>query len=154
LGAYLTYILEFRSAIDGYCARTLAANPRREVLDALDAELARQRDLLKAANWNAWPDVNIEFHCILARSVRNPVIESAVVELGSHTVRLGFFMREEPGWVRNNVAAHTAIVEAVRRGDPDAAQRLACEHLRVTGELIHGKFAGPPTEPLERPHVA
>ncbi|MFM0045613.1 MULTISPECIES: GntR family transcriptional regulator [Paraburkholderia] len=141
--AYLTYILEFRAAIDGYCARTLASNPRRKVLEKLDAELARQRDLIAAGNWESWPDANMDFHSVLARSVGNPLMESAIAELGSHMMRLGFLIHGQHDQIRENFAAHTAIVDAIRKGDPATAQALACEHLQSTEELIKRHFGKP-----------
>jgi DNA-binding GntR family transcriptional regulator len=138
--AYLTHILEFRAAIDGYCARTLASTPRRKVLEQLDAELARQRDLIAAENWESWPDANMDFHSVLARNVGNPLMESAIAELGSHMMRLGFMIHGQHDQIRENFAAHTAIVDAIRKGDPATAQALACEHLQITGELIQRHF--------------
>lgn len=148
--SYLSHILEFRAAIDGYCVRTLAMNPRKDVLDKLEAELAQQREIVATGNWKAWPAANMEFHSILARSVGNPLMERALSELGSHTMRLGFLLNQEHEWIRQNVVAHTAIVNAIRKGDSAKAQVLACEHLQVTEELMKKQFASDDNAPLTK----
>jgi DNA-binding GntR family transcriptional regulator len=138
--AHLAQILEFRAAIEGYCAHTLALDPRPEVLTELDAELRRQREIIGEGDRLRWVQANMNFHQTLVRSLGNRLMDDMMIGLGSHTMRIGYRMIQRSERMQESLMEHTAIVEAIRKRSPTEAQSLASKHLYVTEVLMRQMF--------------
>lgn len=144
---HLGHVFQFRAAIETHCATALASHPRKEVLAALDATLARAEDLIAAGDHAGWVEANIEFHTILVRSAGNPLLDQAFANLASHAMRLSHRMETQKARMRESLAAQRAIVETIRRRDPERARRLAAEHLSVSALMMNQMFSEPAGEP-------
>lgn len=138
---HLAQVLQFRAAIEGCGASRMAANPDPKRLARLDAELRRQRALIKKGDRLSWVDANADFHAILAESSENRLMIEAFGPLASHTKRLGYRMNNRTQRMRESLDEHSAIVDAIRRGDVDRARTMAEEHLYVTTVLMKQLFA-------------
>jgi DNA-binding GntR family transcriptional regulator len=65
----------------------------------------------------------------------------ALASLASHTMRVGYRMNYRRQRMKESVDEHSAVVEAIRRRDPERARALAAEHLYVTTVLMKQMFA-------------
>ena len=137
---HLAQVLQFRAAIEGCGASRMAANPNPKRLARLDAELRRQRSLLKKGDRLSWVDANADFHAILAESSENRLMTEAFDQLASHTKRLGYRMNYRTQRMKESLDEHSAIVDAIRRGDADRARTMAEEHLYITTVLMKQMF--------------
>jgi DNA-binding GntR family transcriptional regulator len=138
---HLAHVLQFRAAIEGCGASRMAASPDRQRLARLDAELKRQRAIIKKGERLTWIEANADFHGILAESSDNRLMIDAFGPLASHTKRLGYRMNHRTQRMRESLDEHSAIVDAIRRGDVDRARTMAEDHLYVTTVLMKQMFA-------------
>jgi len=134
-------VFQCRAAIESYCAFIVAARPRKDVLAALDVVLSRQEDIIDADDHLRWVEANMEFHTILVRSAGNALMDQTLASLASHSMRIGYRMIARKQRMRESLAEHRAIFEAIRRRDQDRARALAAEHLYVGMLLINQMFS-------------
>jgi DNA-binding GntR family transcriptional regulator len=135
-GEHLAYVLQFRAAIEGCGASRMAASRDPKGIARLDGELKRQRAIIKAGDRLVWVEANMDFHMVLAESSENVLMMEAFVPLASHTKRLGYRMNHRAQRMRESLDEHSAIVDAIRRGDVDRARTMAEEHLYITTVLM------------------
>ena len=137
---HLASVLQFRAALESYCAAALAARPRAEILEQLEAQLERQRHINVANDRLRWVAANIEFHRTIIDSLGNPLVSEAFPTLAAHTMRIGYRMISRHERMQESIDEHVAVVAAIRRGDVNEARRLAEEHLYVTKVLMKQLF--------------
>jgi DNA-binding GntR family transcriptional regulator len=138
---HLEWVYQFRTAIESHCAATLAREPRKDVLGALDIALAKQADIIDADAHLKWVEANMEFHTILVRSAENGLMDKSWASLASHSMRIGYRMIARTERMRESLAEERALYEAIRRRDQDRARALAAEHLYVSTLLMHQMFS-------------
>jgi DNA-binding GntR family transcriptional regulator len=138
---HLAQVFQFRAAIEGFCAAKLASQPQPEALTQLDAELERQSAIIGADDRLAWVQANMDFHARIVATAGNRLMVDALASLASHTMRIGYRMNHRRQRMQESVDEHSAVVEAIRRRDPDRARALASEHLYVTTVLMKQMFA-------------
>lgn len=135
--AGINQVCEINQALESFAARVLALSASPHQLNVLDEIDRRHRESLEAKDWAAFGDANRDFHFSIYKFIRNPfVTRSAVL----HNMILGT-RRHEVGYSSERLAAlcdeHTAILEAIRKRDPDTAGRLAYEHAKsCTDDLV------------------
>jgi DNA-binding GntR family transcriptional regulator len=137
---HLAEVLELRSAIEGYCAAALASNRTSDASVLLERELERQKAIIDAGDQLAWVIANMEFHTLLVASLDNNMFNEGMLPLASHTMRIGFRMNARKERMKESLREHSALVSAIRRGDPEKARALAVEHLYVTKVLMKQMF--------------
>ena len=133
----------------------MAASPDRQRLARLDAELKRQRAIIKKGDRLPWIEANADFHGILAESSENQLMIEAFGPLACHTKRLGYRMNYRVQRMRESLDEHSSIVDAIRRGDVDRARTMTEDHLYITTVLMKQMFAelgieGDPDAPARR----
>ena len=133
---HLAHVLQFRAAIEGCGASRMAANKDPHQIARLDSELKRQRKIIKAGDRLVWIQANMDFHMLLAENSENRLMMDAFASLASHTKRIGYRMNYRSQRMRESLDEHSAIVDAIRRGDSDRARTLAEEHLYITTVLM------------------
>jgi DNA-binding GntR family transcriptional regulator len=130
-------ILEARAALEGLAARHAALNlsaagasELREILERQRAALARQ-DLLGAS------DVNAELHAKIVELSGHATAKRLIRALNSQMVRYQFRTILIPGRPAQSIEEHTAIVDALTGGQPEAAERAMRWHLNQVAEALH-----------------
>jgi DNA-binding FadR family transcriptional regulator len=77
-------------------------------------------------------------HLVIADLARSPSVAAAVTQA---QVRLSELLAATPQMeevIRHSEQQHADIVEAIRRGDPDAARRAMHEHISGTASFLRG----------------
>jgi DNA-binding GntR family transcriptional regulator len=133
---YLNHMFQLRAAIESFCADQLAANPDRELIATFKRELERQKVLVESSNTYEWPQANVDFHSLIVRSANNPLIDEVVRPLVSHTMRFGFHTNSRNSRMNQSLVEHRAIVEAIERGDRNAARSIAANHMLHAASLM------------------
>jgi DNA-binding GntR family transcriptional regulator len=133
---HLVQVFEFRAAIEGHCAAQLARKGDPAVLAELEAELDRQRDLIRADDRLVWVQANMDFHTKLVAASNNRLMLETLAPLGSHTMRIGYRMNLRRQRMDESIEEHSAVVDAIRHRDPERARQLASEHLYITTVLM------------------
>ena len=79
--------------------------------------------------------VNHAFHDQLWRSSHNSTLVDLLTRLEVHTRRYPEPTVNQPGRWEEAIAEHSAIIEAIRRHDPETAKRLSREHMTAARDL-------------------
>jgi DNA-binding GntR family transcriptional regulator len=135
--------LFIRSALEVETVRMLASaapGTSGETLDALDANLAKQREAVAAGLRPEFHILDLGFHEILLDAIGLPRVKEIVAVSRSALDRARRLMAS-PERHANTLDEHERIVGAIRAGDADAAAQAMHHHLdEVVAELR--RFAG------------
>jgi DNA-binding GntR family transcriptional regulator len=132
-------ILETRAVLEGLAARHAALNATPEDVEDLNAILEDMRrrlnngDLLGASDQNAVLHgriLDISGHATAARLIAT--LKSQMVRFQYRTILL-------PGRSERSFGEHSAIVQAIAAGDPDAAEQAVRTHLSHVAEALRGE---------------
>jgi DNA-binding FadR family transcriptional regulator len=146
----LDHLEEFRLSVEGDVTALAARKARADDIQQLHRILADTRNHLR----NGQPDVraflkaDIDLHIALAEITGNPVFV-AVVKMVHETI-LGYYDRftfRHPAVLEENYRDLCAIVDAVETGDPDAARRLARQHVQRFNRYMQEESAPAPGTP-------
>ena len=129
-------ILQARAALEGLAVRQAAAHATAEDVHDLRAILAEMRRLLDAGDLLAASDANALLHDRLRRIGGHATANRLISELRSQLVRFEYRTILVPGRSQRSLAEHTAIVDAVAAGDPDAAEAAMRVHLSHVGDAL------------------
>jgi DNA-binding GntR family transcriptional regulator len=116
-------------ALDQLAARLAVEHstlPDRSRMIWLNERIKIASDRLEQANL---PDLNMRFHMALCEAAHNSVLLQMVRQIHYSVVRFGGTTFNVPGRASAAIAEHSAIIEAIDRGDAEAAGRLAAEHV-------------------------
>ena len=129
-------ILQARAALEGLAVRQAAAHATAEDVHDLRAILAEMRRLLDAGDLLAASDANALLHDRLRRIGGHATANRLISELRSQLVRFEYRTILVPGRSQRSLAEHTAIVDAVAAGDPNAAESAMRVHLAHVGDAL------------------
>jgi DNA-binding GntR family transcriptional regulator len=129
-------ILETRAVLEGLTARHAALRARDEDVDRLRGILARMRQLLDEGDLLAASDENVVLHQRVTDIAGHATAARLIATLKSQLVRFQYRTILLPGRSERSFAEHAAIVEAVGRRDPDAAETAMRTHLEHVADAL------------------
>jgi DNA-binding GntR family transcriptional regulator len=121
-----------RRAIELEIARVLATSPDIDLVRRLRAAIARQRAALASADFGGLAAEDQSFHREMYAAAGVPQLWDEVRRRSGHIDRLRRLHLPVEGKGEAIVRDHTRIVDAIARGDAEAAQRRVREHLSGT----------------------
>jgi DNA-binding GntR family transcriptional regulator len=133
----LLELYELREAVDGIAARRAASDAdHAQLATRLARLLAKQRKAIDANNLQSYGDLDLAFHRLIWEGSGSrrlmPVAENLIAQ-----VRLGNRLSAQaPGRLPVAVEEHQAILEAIRLGDPRAAERHIRSHVHEAGDAL------------------
>ncbi|MGW5583227.1 GntR family transcriptional regulator [Streptomyces sp. NPDC003857] len=133
----LLELYELREAVDGLAARRTAVAPDHDqIATQLRQLLTEQREAIEANNLNRYGELDLEFHRLIWEGSGSrrliPIAENLIAQ-----VRLGNRLSARaPGRLSVAVDEHEAILEAIGKGDPRAAESHIRRHVREAGQAL------------------
>ncbi len=124
-------LFRVRAALEGLAVREVIASPRREAAaDTLRAAVERLSDEDEPA---ARMEADLAFHLLLCQLSRNSMLVEAWQRLEG---RMRVAILNGASWQAPMMARdrHVPIVEAIERGDVEAAVRVVDEHMAAAAE--------------------
>jgi GntR family transcriptional repressor for pyruvate dehydrogenase complex len=120
-------LTEARRWLESTVVRMVVARTTAEDLAALEANVDEAERLFQAAHYDAKIDVHIEFHNLLARTTRNPVI---IMLMGALMEVMRDFAHAVGG-ERNDltIKARRRLLDHLRKRDAAGAAEAMAEHL-------------------------
>jgi len=147
---------EVRAELEALAAAVAAVRIRQEQLDRLHRVQRQFRDALERVRRGtrngrrtlsqddiaAWGHANDEFHQVIQEAAGNQVLVSTLVHLHRSFPRdlSRIVLSENTNLLGENVAEHEAVLEAIERGDADAARELMHSHVVRAGSLVTLRF--------------
>ena len=137
----LMEMFEVMAALDAGCGRLAAKRISDQALDELNDANAKCQAAVDAQDSDAYYVENERFHRILYRESGNGFLEQEACKLHK---RLKPFRRQQlrfRGRLAQSMDEHKAVVQALVRGDGEAAANALRDHVAVQGEKFHTLMA-------------
>jgi len=89
-----------------------------------------------------WMEGNDLFHSVIQEASGNRCLQATIANLHRSFPRdlTWFVLGQNAGLLKDNVAQHEAILEAIERHDPAAARERMVDHVTRAGELVTRRF--------------
>jgi DNA-binding GntR family transcriptional regulator len=123
-------ITECRMVLEGLCAAKAAEKATDDQVDALVQLGARMRQAVEDGEPMKYSAGNRELHRMVREIADQPVASELLQRLHGQIVRHQFRLAMRDGRPQVSLPEHLAIIDAIARRDPDAAERAARAHLR------------------------
>jgi DNA-binding FadR family transcriptional regulator len=133
--ATLDHLKEARATFEMNMARIAAEKRTGQDIADLRAILAQQESMRLVSS--AFLEFDGKFHHRIAMISGNPIFASLSASLFEWLAQFHFDLVRRPGLEQLTLAEHRQILEAIERGDPDAAARLTVEHLNRANSLYN-----------------
>lgn len=131
-----------RETLEGLASRQAARYRTQEQLDQLDGILDQMRREGSHGSPQNLAALNIEFHKVIRKAARNHFLDRFLTQIEHAVRRFGNTTYEFPEWATDSLEEHRQITEALRSGNPDAAEKLAIEHMQHARRLRIKLFIG------------
>jgi DNA-binding GntR family transcriptional regulator len=122
-------VIEVRLIVETNCARLAANRASNEEIRNLVAIQQRAKAWVAARNSEQLMLLDRDFHDVLARSTGNDVIADLLMKLNARSLRYWFVSLDTPGHHGKVHEQHNAILAAIRRRNPDEAERTMRDHI-------------------------
>jgi DNA-binding GntR family transcriptional regulator len=125
----LEKVFEARRLLEGAVVRHLAHRPTAAMLAELDAHLDAEAEAARRRDRSRQIPLSGSFHELLFEQTDNPWLAGFLRQVVTPTVMAYALFAPEPLPDCGGPHEHRAIVDAIRRHDPTAAERLMHAHL-------------------------
>jgi DNA-binding GntR family transcriptional regulator len=136
-------ILESRMVLEGLAARYAARNVTKTEVDELRTIVQEMRSLLDTGDLLGVSDLNARLHVRLLEIAGNETVARLVAMLSSQLVRFQYKTILLPGRAEQSHAEHRAILDAVAKHDPDAAEQAVRDHVAHIVEALRAQRRTP-----------
>jgi DNA-binding FadR family transcriptional regulator len=133
--ATLDHLKEARARFEMDMADIAARKRTPEDVAELRAILAEQERMRLVSS--AFLEADGRFHHRIARISGNPIFASLSEALFAWLAQFHFDLVRRPGLEQLTLSEHRQIIDAIERGDPEAAARLTGDHLNRANSLYH-----------------
>lgn len=118
-----------REAVETAVVREAALKAKPAVLSELNANLTRQRRGQRSISTEEFLQLDEEFHRLLAEAAGRPAAWQMIEDVKPQMDRVRFLDMTQATPRHTIIAQHAVIVEAIKAGDPAAAEKAMREHL-------------------------
>jgi DNA-binding GntR family transcriptional regulator len=122
-------IFELRIVLEGYAVRKGVERLAPEDLEQLEAIIEKAEQAFEDGQRVQAADLGRQLHDLFIGRACNERLQGVLDQLESHYTRIRRFAALIPGRFAQSHREHTAILAAVQRGDPEAAERAMMAHL-------------------------
>ena len=118
-----------REVLEGLAAREAAMHITVDELAELENICRDMAARIQAKDATHIVALNQQFHETIAKASRNRWVRDFLTGIRAHTRRIYRSSIDTPGRAPNSLAEHLLILEALKKGDLDAADELARRHV-------------------------
>lgn len=138
----LRQITEARLVNEELSARLAARHATKSDTVELNGILSRAEHWTSLRNIERLLLLDRSFHACLTRMAGNALLQDILPNLHERSLGFWFVALNIPGRLDDIATEHTAIAEAVRKGDEDAAARAMTAHIESFRKAMGGAFSG------------
>lgn len=122
-------IIDVRLINEPYGARLAATLADNSDIDDLTDVLKRTKHWAAMRSVENMMLLDREFHLLVARAAKNDVLTELLRNLHERSLRFWFISLNAPAQYENVRIEHTAILDAIRRHNPDQAEAAMRAHI-------------------------
>ncbi|WP_448002752.1 GntR family transcriptional regulator [Agromyces bauzanensis] len=145
-------MFEVMAELEGMCARLAARRRTDAQLRELEAAQAACEATLESGDADEYYYANERFHALVYEASGNSFLSRTAASLQTRLKPFRRLQLRVPGRMLTSSAEHSAIVDALRRGDAEAAEHLAESHVTVQGDRFSDFLAALDASAAERGH--
>src|SRR5690606_5390380 len=119
-----------RESLEGLATRLATMRSRPELLEQLDEVHAEMAEAARRNDTQRLSQLNRDFHRALRKAAGNVYLDRFLEQIEHGWRRLARSTYVTSGRPAEIIEEHQAIIDAVRSGDPAAAERSAIAHMR------------------------
>lgn len=134
-----------RRSVELELVRTLALNPQPSATARMRSLVRQQSAFADLGEHEAFAAADQAFHRTLYEAVQVTALWELVRRQSGHIDRLRRLHLPKEGKMREILAAHTAIVDAIEGGEPDKAQAALRDHLSRSLDFVPSLRESHPT---------
>lgn len=131
-------LFKARMTVEAQVARLAAQRVTPEGLAALEKNLEATNRLLQDKPTRKMIDLDVEFHQLLSTIANSKIFSELNELLIRRNLRFRIFALRIPVVARVSRDGHAQVVEAMRRRDPDLAEKALVGHLEDTRKTVAG----------------
>ncbi len=140
-----------KSILEGYAARRACEKLTTREIDKLQAINDKLGQLASGGDIKQFFKVHNDFHDLFIRAADNEKLSELIANLVGKFQRLRIASLSLPGRMKISVQEHDKIIEAFRKRDADAAERLVRKNAEYGGRvLVQAEEGTLPLKPAER----
>ncbi|HDN79478.1 MAG: hypothetical protein DRI61_10730 [Chloroflexi bacterium] len=124
----LLKLFELRVVLEGFCARLAAERRTEEQLAEADALLNELRNV-SGDDYKALMDIDERLHKLMYEMSDNEFLIDILNRLYDHSLRLWYLTLDRLGNVRSSIEEHIGVMEAIKAGDGETAEKLIQQHI-------------------------
>ena len=129
--AHVFHIYDTREVLEGACVRLATLNvPKESWQDLLDLFKGPMQRYVEKNDFDAFLTGYAQFRQRSIEAAGNPVLAQMLDSIYEKTQVLIYRIIILPGRAQQGLREHVAVLEAMRRGDADAAETLRRENMR------------------------
>lgn len=134
--AHLLKLLEVRAVLEGLSARLATPNLDAKALEKLEVIQADFDRSIAEGNVSAARELDLNFHQTIMGSADNEVLHEELAHLQARVIVGTYTIAWTPDQ-RMALGEHHAILQALKSGDADFAEKCAIDHMRQLMQRIH-----------------
>ena len=131
-------LYQVREALEGIVARLAAEGLPAEQIAALEKNCTLVARLGRNGDPHAFFEAAREFHWILIRGVGNQRVREILGNIREQMGAVRKYLVNNPGKAGADLEDHARILDAIRRRDPDEAERIMRRHIRTMRSALLG----------------
>jgi DNA-binding GntR family transcriptional regulator len=137
-----------REALEGMAARLAADNATERQIALMQRSVEEQRKCLSKGNLDGYYTRTLEFHQEVVRAANNQTLERLLTSVFAQMQAMRIQRKSMPTHLPKSCADHEKILAAIRKRDPDRAEREARTHMQDLSSTIRRTIA------KEQPRIA
>ena len=133
------HVVSARRMIEAGSVKTMTAQARTELANALDRNLALQRETAATGTTTAFSAVDADFHQSIVNAGGNPLLDTFYCGLRERQRRMTIdSLARDPGQIAGIIDDHDRLVGLIRAGDAEGFEVAVDRHMR----RVHGWIMG------------
>jgi GntR family transcriptional regulator, transcriptional repressor for pyruvate dehydrogenase complex len=133
-GLTVDHLYEARQAIEVSAAALAAERATPDLIATLDRLLQAMID--SEGDAAAYTAADVGFHVAVARATDNPIFPALLGPIATMIIKGMFESHGTPDAVRLGIEAHTKVLQAIKRGQPEAARKAMAAHLAESRSIF------------------
>ncbi|MDR0356380.1 MAG: FadR family transcriptional regulator [Deltaproteobacteria bacterium] len=131
-----TDISELRKLAEPYIARWVAENVTPEMVGDLEKIQGECRTLVEQGKSLVGAEAEIMFHVYLARQTNNRILWIVMDFVNNMLAEIKMAMKPGQAFSEQVLAAHQEILDAIKAGDPDRAEKAMYAHICEVADAL------------------